>query len=601
MIQTASAAVQETVAALTPGAGFLLEPVGTTPFLTPEQFTPEQHEFYRTAVQFLEHEVLPRTKEIEAKTPGLMQSLLQKAGELGFLMIDIPEEYGGLGGDKTTSMLFAEASSRNGSWAVSMGAHTGIGTLPIVFFGNELQKRKYLPKLATGEWLSAYALTEANSGSDALAAKTRADLSPDGKHYILNGSKMWITNAAFADVYIVFAKIDGDKFTGFIVDRTAPGLSVGPEEHKMGIRGSSTCALTFEDCKIPAENLLGEPGKGHKIAFNILNVGRFKLGVGTLGAAKNALRISVAYARERKQFGQPLSDFGLIKAKIGSIAEQIFAVESMAYRLSGLMDARIGQIPKGAPDYQNQVVQAIEEYVIEASTLKIAGSELLDFAADEAIQIHGGYGYSEEYAPERIARDSRINRIFEGTNEINRMLIPGTLLKRAMKGQLPLMDAIGRLQAELGGQAPLPLRGKGPLGAVVQLTELAKRAALYSAQVVVQKYMAELAEQQEILAALADLVISVYGMDSAVGRALEIEAHKGPGSLAEHMAMLYAHETYDRVMQLARVTLESISEGEELEGHRQSLSKLTVPHALPRIRLRRSIADACIEAGGYTL
>jgi alkylation response protein AidB-like acyl-CoA dehydrogenase len=599
MVRDAAAAIvsQETPPELPQGAAFLLEPVGATPFFTPEQFTDEQRQMYQSAREFADNEVAPRAKEIEAKKPGLMPELLRRAGELGFLMIDIPEKYGGLGADKTTSMLVAEAWRGNGSWAVSIGGHTGIGTLPIVFYGNEEQKRRYLPRLATGELLAAYALTEPNAGSDALSGKTRADLSADGKHYILNGQKAWITNAGFADVFIVFAKVGGEKLSGFIVDRGSPGLIIGPEERKMGIRGSSTCALTFEDCRVPVENLLGEIGKGHKIAFNILNVGRFKLGVGTLGGAKNALRVSVEYAKERRQFGRALSEFGLIKAKIGEIATRIYAVESMAYRLSGLMDARIALIPPGAADYQQRVQQAIEEYVVEASILKIAGSELLDDAADEAIQIHGGYGYSEEYAPERLARDSRINRIFEGTNEINRMLIPGTLLKRAMKGEIPLLSAVGELAQALA-EGRLPAHEPGPLGHAVHQVELAKRAALYALNAAVQKYMMELQEQQEILAALADMVMDVYGMDSAVGRALQLQ-EAGGGELASEMARLYATDAYDRVLHRAQVLLESISEGDELALHRAHLAKLSVRHAFPRLHVRRRIADACIDAGGY--
>jgi alkylation response protein AidB-like acyl-CoA dehydrogenase len=591
-------AVEEAPVPLTPGGGFLLQPVGAI-FFIPERFSPEQLAIYRTAVEFGEKEIVPRVRELEAKAPGLMPELLRRAGELGLLMVDVPEVYGGLGGDKTTSMLLAEAASCYGSWAVSVGAHTGIGTLPIVFYGTEAQKRKYLPRLASGEILAAYALTEPEAGSDALSGKARADLTPDGRFYVLSGTKMWITNAGFADLFVVFAKVDGEKLTAFLVERGTPGLTIGPEEHKLGILGSSTCALAFEDCKVPVENVLGEIGRGHKIAFNILNVGRFKLGVGTLGGAKGALRVAIAYAKERRQFGRAIADFGLIKAKIGEIATRIFAVESMAYRLAGLMDARIAQIADDAPDREQEVVQAIEEYVVEASILKIAGSELLDDAADETIQIHGGYGYSEEYLPARIARDSRINRIFEGTNEINRLLVPGTLLKRAMKGQLPLMEAIARVHAELADPRTLPRPDPGPLGQAAHRTELAKRVVLYAADVAVKKYLLELTEQQEVLATLADMIIDVYGMDSAVGRALQLDA--GDEALPTQMARLYATDAYDRVLHQAQVLVESITDGEDLDRHRAALSRLSVRHAFPRIHVRRRIAEACIEAGGYRL
>ena len=500
----------------------------------------------------------------------------------------------------------AEGRNKSGSFAASLGAHTGIGTLPIVFFGNDAQRRKYLPKLASGELLAAYALTESEAGSDALSGKTRADLSADGTHYVLNGTKMWITNGAFADLYIVFAKVGGKDFSAFIVERPSPGFSVGAEEHKLGIRGSSTTSLTFEDVKVPVENLLGEIGKGHKIAFNILNVGRFKLGVGTLGGAKEALRVSIEYATTRKQFKKPLSDFGLIKAKMGDMAAGIFAVESMAYRLSGLMDSRIAQIPEGAADYQTQVVNAIEEYVVEQSILKIAGSELMDFAADEALQIHGGYGYSEEYAPERLVRDSRINRIFEGTNEINRMLIPGTLLKRAMKGQLPLMDGLMKLDGELangamkGLGASLTAFAGGPLADAALLAELGKRLTLYCLNAATQKYMMELQDQQEVLATLADLITDAYGQDSAVARAQRLIGERGEkASHAVDLARLFTHDAYHRIHNAAQMLVESISEGDELKAHHEKLAKLSHQGAFPRHEVRRRVADTCIEAGGY--
>src|SRR5580692_11001584 len=433
------------------GASFLWEPTGSRNIMAPELFTEEQREIARAARKFAATEILPRISQIEAKKPGLMPDLLRKAGELGLLMVDIPSEYGGLGLDKTTSMMIAEEFSVVGSFAVSLGAHTGIGTMPILYFGTPEQKAAYLPDLATGQRFAAYALTEPSSGSDALAAKTRADLTSDGKHYLLNGTKQFITNAGFADVFTVFAQVGGDRFSAFIVDRTSPGLTVGAEEHKLGIRGSSTCSLSFEDVKVPSTHLLGEVGKGHRIAFNILNVGRIKLGLGTIGAAKCALEVSARYAKERHQFNKPIGAFGLVASKLAEMAIGIFVGESMGYRTTGLIDGRFA-----ASADADAHVDAIEEFAVEASIIKVFGSEVLDYCADECVQIHGGYGCIEEYQPERLLRDSRINRIFEGTNEINRLIVPATILKRAMKGQVPLLERAGFIRASLAkGNAPV--------------------------------------------------------------------------------------------------------------------------------------------------
>ncbi|MBI3070988.1 MAG: acyl-CoA dehydrogenase family protein [Deltaproteobacteria bacterium] len=601
MAQTAQSASTSTE--LAKGVAFLMDPVGSRPIQTPERFTEEQRLFHKSALDFLRHEVLPRVPEIEAKNTAVLLELFHKAGDLGFFSATIPTEYGGMGLDETTAMLISEAMNIVESWSVTLGAHAGIGTLPIVFFGNEAQCQKWLPKLATGEVISAYALTENNAGSDALSGRTRADLTPDGKHYILNGSKMFITNAGFADLFIVFAKIAGEKFTGFIVERSSEGLTVGPEEHKMGIRGSSTCPLILEDVLVPAENLLGEIGKGHKIAFNILNVGREKLGIGCIGAAKYALELSVKYAKDRKQFGKCLSEFELIQQKFAQMATSIYAAESLGYRTAGLMDARISLIAKGQPDTQSKVVQAIEEFAIEASILKVFGSEMLDDVADHAIQVHGGYGFVEEYQVERIARDSRVNRIFEGTNEINRMLIPGTILKRAMKGELPLLDFSMQIMAELQEPAKLPkLDGPAPLDTARGLVECAKRATVYAIQAAAQTYMQALGEQQEVLARLADMVIACYAMDSAVARAGQADTDDARRATTHReMANLFAHEAYESVLREANWVLESIAEGDALAGMKSLLKTLPERPVLAVVKVHRAIAAACIETNGYPL
>jgi alkylation response protein AidB-like acyl-CoA dehydrogenase len=434
-----------------------------------------------TAEDFMRREVEPRIAEIEEKKPGLLRELLRKAGEVGLLGHDVPEEYGGLGGDKTSSSLIFESMSRQGSMAVSFGAHVGIGTMPIVLFGTAEQRQRYLPRLATGELIAAYALTEPGSGSDALAAKTKAVLSPDGKTWRLTGTKQFITNAGFADLFTVFAKVDGEKFTGFLVERTAPGLTIGPEEHKLGIRGSSTCALYLEDCQVPAENVLGVIGQGHKIAFNILNIGRWKLGVGATGGAKYCLELGIKYARERKQFGKPIAEFDLIRKKIGDAATQVYVAESMAFRTAGLLDARSRLIDPKDPQFQKKQIDAIEEHAIEASIIKVFGSEMLFTTADETMQIFGGAGYISDYPIERISRDARINRIFEGTNEINRLLVPGTLLKRRAQGRLALMALAAEVRAEIADPSRIDRTvAEGPLGPAKTKCDRAKRATTFA-------------------------------------------------------------------------------------------------------------------------
>ncbi len=580
------------------GGEFLFHETGTTPLMCPERFSDEQKQYLETAQRFSRQEVLPKTDAIEKKTPGLMRELLRKAGELGLLMIDIPEAHGGLGLEKTTSLLVAEAKSMNGSWSVTFGGHTCIGTLPIVWFGNAAQKAKYLPKLATAEWVAAYALTESGSGSDALGAKTTATRSADGKHWVLNGSKQFITNAAFADVFIVFAKVDGDKFTAFIVDRSTPGLSVGPEEHKMGIRGSSTCPVIFEDAKVPIENLLGEIGKGHKIAFNILNVGRLKLGVGVLGSMKLQLANAVAYAAERKQFATPILEFGLIREKIARSAGLIYAVESMAYRTSGLIDARLHGLDVAAADHDAKTIAAIEEFAVEASILKVFGSESLGQVVDEAVQIHGGYGYIEEYPVECAYRDARINRIFEGTNEINRMLITGMLLKRSMKGALPMFDFAQTVSDELDNDALPKLSPTGPLAQAALTTAYLKRMAAWTLKIAAEAFGPELEKQQLVLASVADIVIDAFAVDSMVARTRQVSA-TDPVRIA--MTRLLANAAASRSMEAARRALCASAKGEALTQHLKKLQRLSAYDPFDPVEAVETIVQATQKGGGYTL
>ncbi len=607
-MSAAAQAVAETTSPVTKsamppatGGSFLIEPCGSRRIFAPEDFTEEQRLFYKTAVDFMAHEVLPRSRDLENKKEGVMASLIRKAADLGLLSIEVPEKYGGLGLDVATSMLVAEVTSRHGSFSVSLGAHTGIGSLPIVYFGNEMQRAKYLPKLVSGELLAAYALTEPGSGSDALGAKTKAVLNKEGTHYLLNGSKQWITNAGFANVFTVFAKIDGEKFTAFIVDRDTKGFSVGQEEHKMGIRGSSTCQLTFEDAAIPKENLLGEIGKGHKIAFNILNIGRLKLGVGSNGASKYVIGLAAQYAKSRKAFGQPISNFGLIKEKLGEMASRTYVTEAMGYRTCGLIDEQHHHLDPASPDYESKRFFALEDFNIEESILKVFGSEVNGFVTDEAVQIHGGYGYSEEYAVERAYRDARINRIFEGTNEINRMLIPGTLLKRALQGRLPLMDRFAEVADEINNDK-LPSIGSGPLADLRLQTEYGKRAALFALQAAVMRYMQDIDKEQEVLARLADLCIDTFGMDSAVTRAAQMKDAGHPhADWAEKATRLFCAQASHRLVAGARQVIIEVSTDEERPARLEMLLKLDLRVSEKLVELRRQVADLVLEKETYPL
>jgi alkylation response protein AidB-like acyl-CoA dehydrogenase len=502
------------------GGSFLIEERTPEEVFTPEDFS-EQHQLIaQTAEEFANKEIVPNIEKMEHKDFAVIRDLVRKAGELGLSGVDVPEQYGGMQMDKVTSSIIADRIAKYGGFSTTWGAHTCIGTLPIVYFGTEEQKKKYLPGLASGETVGAYALSESSSGSDALNCRTQAKLSPEGKHYILNGEKMWITNAGFADLFIVFAKIDGEKFTAFIIERGFPGFSVGAEEHKMGIRGSSTCPLILSDCRVPVENVLGEIGKGHHIAFNVLNVGRFKLGAGCVGSARNCIESAIAYAKQRKAFGKVIADFGLIREKIANMAAGIFTGEAMAYRTVGMMDHAIAQLGAEHEDMA-QVRKVIDEYAVECSILKIWGSEFIDYVVDESVQIHGGYGFVEEYPAERNYRDVRVNRIFEGTNEINRLLITGFLLKRAMSGQLPLMPAIKKLMDEVLSGTSDEI-SDAPLAQERKLVATAKKIGLFAAGIATQKYMQAIQDQQEIMGAIANMTIETYAMESAVLRAQKL-------------------------------------------------------------------------------
>jgi alkylation response protein AidB-like acyl-CoA dehydrogenase len=590
--------------ALTPGFGFLLAPCGSVPIHTLEQLNDDQRAFFRTTSEFAKERVYPNADRLEHKDFVLLRTLLREAGELGLLAIDLPEAFGGLDADKTTSALVAEGMAVNASWSVTFGAQVGIGTLPILYFGTDAQQAKYLPRLASGEWVAAYALSEASSASDALSARTKAVLSADGKSWILNGQKQWITNGALADVFIVFAKIDGEKFSAFIVERGTPGFSNGAEEKKMGIRGSSTTALVFEDARIPVENLLGEAGKGHKIAFNILNIGRLKLGVGAVAGVRHVLALSAAYALERKAFGKPIAEFGLIREKLGRMAALVFAGEAMSYRTTGLVDARVARSgqPRHSPAHAQDVIAAVEEYAVEASMLKVWGSEALFWAADEAVQVYGGYGFVEEYPVERIYRDNRVNRIFEGTNEINRMLVPGTLLRRAMKGQFPLLEAAEATKRviEAAEAGELPRAPSGPLGREARLAELTKHLFVEATRAAVEAHGPGLSERQEVLAALADVAIEAYAIDSAVARARQLVAASGPNAVAEALVRLYAYEAHERAHQRARrAVLGAIPDAETARPILAGLRRLVDDAPWDPIGAQETVVAAVLEQRRY--
>ena len=591
------------VPTLPPGGGFLLSPVGQERIRTPDDFTEEQRAFFQAAQKFADERIWQNAQKLDHKDYALLRQLIREAGDLGLLGLDVPEAYGGLAQDETSSMLVTEAMARQGSWSVTFGAQVGIGSLPIVYFGTEAQKQKYLPKLVSGEWVAAYALSEASSGSDALGARTKAVRSPDGKHWILNGSKQWITNAGFADVFIVFAKIDGDKFSAFIVEKGTPGFSLGAEEHKMGIRGSSTCALVFEDARVPVENLLGEPGKGHKIAFNILNIGRLKLGVGCVAGCRGALQLAVEYGRDRKAFGQAITEFGLVREKLARMAALVYVGEAMSYRTTGLIDERVARsgARHGTPEFDRELIAAVEEYNIEASILKVWGSEALWQAADESLQIHGGYGFVEEYAIERVYRDNRVNRIFEGTNEINRMLIPGTMLKRAMKGAFPLLP-LARTVGQAIARGELPRPGPGPLARERRIAELNKSMFVHALGAAVETFGPALNDRQEVLGALADIAIEAFATDSAVARALQSAKGGAVEPVAEACVKLYALEAHERAYASAKKALRAtVTDPVACRDALSGLRKLFDEDPADLTALRETIVTKTLDAGKYPL
>ena len=585
------------------GGSFLLEERKTHEVFTPEDFTEQHLLIAQTAEEFALNEIVPNIEKMEHKDFSVTRDLLKKAGELGLSSVEIPEAYGGLEMDKVTAAVIADHIAKYAGFATTWGGHTGIGTLPIVYFGTEEQKKKYLPRLAAGEIIGAYALSEASSGSDALNCRARAQLSSDGTHYLLNGEKMWITNAGFADLFTVFAKVDGEKFTAFLVEKTFPGFSIGGEEHKMGIRGSSTCPLILNDCQVPVENVLGEIGKGHVIAFNILNVGRFKLGAMCVGGARVSIANAIGYAKQRKAFNKVIADFGLVREKLANMATLIYVGEALVYRTVGMMDVALAEVDKSGPEAAKETRKAIEEYAVECSIIKVWGSEMIDYVVDETVQIYGGYGFVEEYPAERTYRDARINRIFEGTNEINRLIITGFLLKRATSGQLPLLPAIKKLMDEVLAGPSLADDIEGPLAEERKLVASAKKLALFAAGAASQKYMQAIQDQQEIMGAIADLVIETYAMESAVLRAQKLVERGGESAAALPIAMtqVYLSQAMEKIEGAARRIIAAVAEGDMLRTQLAILRRLGKHEPFNVIGLRQQIAQKMIERGKYTL
>ncbi|MDP3147499.1 MAG: acyl-CoA dehydrogenase family protein [Ignavibacteria bacterium] len=585
------------------GGEFLTKETDPVNVFTPEDISEDQKMMADTAKDFIEKEIWTKLDAIDNQEPGLTVKLMEQAGELGLLGASVPEEYGGIGGDFNTNTVLAMEMGKSHSFGVSFAAHTGIGTLPILYYGTKEQKDKYLPKLASGEMKSAYCLTEPTSGSDALAAKTTAVLSDDGKYYILNGQKMWITNGGFADILITFAQVEGDKFTSFIIPTDTPGFTRGEEEHKLGIKGSSTRALFLDNVKVPVENVLGEIGKGHYIAFNVLNVGRFKLGAMVTGGAKKYLSVAINYANERKQFGKPISSFGAIKYKLAEMASKIFVSEAATLRTSGLINDLEEKLISEGTSYSDALIKAAEEYAIESSIMKVFGSEILDYVVDEVVQVHGGYGYSEEYPAARGYRDSRINRIFEGTNEINRLLVVDMLVKRSMKGRLDLLGPAMAIQKELMSIPEFGNEPEGVLAKELKAVQNAKKAILMIAGSAVQKFMMKLAEQQEIIMCVTDMVIEAYACESAILRTQKLAKLKGEDAVALHIAMtqVYVSDAIERIALHGKHAVTAFAEADELKMLNLGLKRFTKLDPINTTKLRRQIADELIEANEYKL
>jgi alkylation response protein AidB-like acyl-CoA dehydrogenase len=576
------------------GGSFLIEPTLPSEVFTPEDFTDEHRAIARTTEEFWTKEIAPNVEAIQHQEPGVAVAVLRKAGEIGLTSVHLPEKYGGMEMDLTSAMLVGEGVSKDGSYAAWHGGQTGIGALPLLLFGTEEQKQRYLPRVASAELVAAYALSEPQAGSDALAARTRADLSPDGKHYILNGQKMWITNGGAADFYTIFAKVDGEKFTAFLVERKFPGVNPGAEEKKMGIKGSSTTPIFLDNVKVPVENVLGEIGRGHIIAFNILNIGRLKLGAFACGGAKEVLRVSLNYAKERKAFGKSIAEFGMIQHKLAEMAIRLFATESATYRVVGLIESQMEGFSWSQPDAAQTELKAVEEFAAECSYIKIFASEMLDYVTDEAVQIHGGYGYHQDYLVERAYRDSRINRIFEGTNEINRLLATGMLLKRAMRGQLGLVAAVTKLQAEILSGPTLASGASED----ARLVENAKKIALLALGVAYQKFGLALEEQQEVLAAITDISMNAFAMESVYLRTQKLAGlHKG--EIAADACAVFLREAMEIVESAARNMLAASSEGDSLRTNLAVLKRFAKFEPVNAIAARRRIAERLLAAGRY--
>jgi len=579
------------------GGAFLIASTGPEDVFTPADLNDDQRLLGRTIEEFIAKEVVPHIPELEKHKEGLMAELVRKAGEVGLLGAGIPEEYGGAALDKVSSVIVSEKLGVYASFTVAFGAHTGIGTIPLVYFGTDAQKKKYLPKIASGEMLACYALSEPQAGSDALAARARAVLSPDGKNWLLTGQKMWISSGGFSDLYTVFAKVDGEKFSAFLVERGTPGFTIGAEENKMGIRGSSTVPLFFENAPVPKENLLYEIGRGHIVAFNTLNAGRFSLGASCAGGAKQVLGLSSKYSKERTAFGKSICEFGLVKTKLGEMAIRIYALESMIYRTAGTIE---GAASASGTDKVKQAMQALEEYAIESSIIKVVGSETLDYCADEGVQIFGGYGFHEDYPVARIYRDSRINRIFEGTNEINRLVIIQMLLKRAMAGTLPLISAAKKLAEELLSGPSFEEAPSGALAEEERALGQAKKIFLLAAGSAVEKFRDKLAENQEIVGSLANIVMDIYAVESSLRRAQKSAAAKGQA--AELMAgatRAFTYDAMDRVEKEARTALAGVSDGDTLTTQLAALKRLAKHAPVDTIALRRRLADAVLSQDRY--